>query len=101
MTKDNKSLSYFLGGSRRELPKVYDAASPAAHISKKDPVTQIIHGDQDLLVPIEGSRDFHKAQVAAGIDSRLHVIAGQGHMVTFINPKTGEVLLKFLSEVLK
>ncbi|MEM8671816.1 MAG: alpha/beta hydrolase [Planctomycetota bacterium] len=99
-SKENKSLSYFLGGSRGELPGVYRAASPAAHVSKKDPVTQIIHGDQDIIVPIEGSREFHQAQVDAGVDSRLHELAGQGHMVTFINPKTSELLLDFFRDVL-
>ncbi len=99
LAEENKSLSYFLGGSRGEKPAVYDAASPAAHVSSQDPVTQLIHGDQDLLVPIDGSRAFHQAQLAAGVDSRLHVIAGQGHMVTFINPETGKVLLEFFQEV--
>jgi hypothetical protein len=70
---DNTSLAYFLGGSRREKSAAYIAASPAAHISSSDPVTQIIHGDSDLLVPIAGSRQFHQAQLAAGVDSRLEV----------------------------
>lgn len=99
-SKENKSLSYFLGGSRGEKPAVYQAASPAAHVSKNDPVTQIIHGEKDLIVPIKESREFHQAQVAAGIDSRMLVVTGQGHMVTFINPKTRKQLLEFFSDVL-
>lgn len=99
-SKGNKSLSYFLGGSRGEKPAVYQAASPAAHVSKNDPVTQIIHGEKDLIVPIKESREFHQAQVAAGIDSRMLVVTGQGHMVTFIHPKTRKQLLEFFNEVL-
>ncbi len=97
---DNSALAYFLGGSRRELPEAYVAASPAAHISSADPVTQIIHGEDDLLVPVEGSRQFHQTQVAAGIDSRLDVVAGQGHMLTFLNPKTSKKVVDFFTEVL-
>ncbi len=98
---DNTALAYFLGGSRRERPQVYTAASPTAHVSASDPVTQIIHGESDLLVPIETSRAFHQAQIAAGVDSRFQTMPKQGHMVTFLNPKTGDTMLAFFNEVLK
>ena len=97
---DNTTLAYFLGGSRRERPAAYVAASPAAHISPADPVTQIIHGEDDLLVPVAGSRQLHQAQIAAGIDSRLEVVSGQGHMVTFLNPRTSAKVVEFFQEVL-
>ncbi|MGI9472256.1 MAG: alpha/beta hydrolase fold domain-containing protein [Rubripirellula sp.] len=96
---DNSALAYFLGGSRRECPEIYVSASPAAHVSPADPVTQIIHGDSDLLVPLKGSQQFHEAQVAAGIDSRLEVMANQGHMVTFLNPETCNKVVDFFHEV--
>jgi acetyl esterase/lipase len=95
---DNTALGYFLGGSRREKPEVYVAASPTAHVSAKDPATLIIHGDQDLLVPIITSQQFHKTQLAAGVDSRLDVMPAQGHMETFLNPQTRELVVKFFQE---
>jgi triacylglycerol lipase len=97
---DNTSFAFFLGGSRREKPETYIAASPAAHVSPTDPVTQIIHGDNDLLVPITESRQLHQAQLAAGVDSRLEVMPRQGHMLTFLNPKTTSKMLEFFREVL-
>lgn len=97
---DNTALAYFLGGSRREKPEIYVAASPAAHISTNDPVTQIIHGADDLLVPVETSRQLHRAQIAAGVDSRLEILPGQGHMVTFLNPRTSRKVVEFFKEVL-
>ncbi len=97
---DSTALAYFLGGSRRERPEAYVAASPAAHISPADPVTQIIHGEDDLIVPVAGSRQLHQAQIAAGIDSRLEVVSGQGHMVTFLNPRTSVKVVEFFKEVL-
>lgn len=100
MPLDSSTLAFFLGGSRREKSDVYVAASPAAHISAADPVTQIIHGDSDLLVPVAGSRKFHQAQLAAGVDSRLEVVPDQGHMVTFIHPTTSTTMLKFFRELL-
>jgi acetyl esterase/lipase len=97
---DNTALAYFLGGSRRQKSAVYAAASPAAHVSPSDPVTQIIHGDSDLLVPLVGSRQFHQAQLAAGVDSRLEVMPDQGHLATFLDPRTNTKMLEFFREVL-
>jgi hypothetical protein len=38
--------------------------------------------------------------LAAGIDSRLEVMPGQGHLITFVNPKTSGKMLEFFREVL-
>jgi acetyl esterase/lipase len=97
---DNSAMAYFLGGSRREKPEAYIAASPAAHVSVDDPVTQLFHGEGDALVPLAGTRQFHESQVSAGIDSRLAVIPKQGHMLTFISPKTYQTVVDFFREVL-
>lgn len=96
---DNQSLAYFLGGSRRQLPGVYVAASPTAHVSAADPVTQLIHGEADVVVPIAGTQELHKAQKAAGVDSRFEMMPKQGHMITFLNPKTSSKMLEFFKEV--
>ena len=96
----NTSLAYFLGGSRRDKPDVYVAASPTAHISAKDPATQIIHGENDMLVPIAGSQSFHAMQVEMGVDSRLKIMPNQGHMITFMNPKTSEEMIDFFRQIL-
>lgn len=97
---DNRGLAFFLGGSRREKPNVYVAASPTAHASAGDAVTQIIHGESDFIVPIASSRSLHDAQKLFGVDSRFQIMPGQGHMVTFLNPKTSETMLRFFKEVL-
>ena len=96
---DNSALAYFLGGSRREQPAAYVAASPAAHVSENDPVTQLFHGEGDAMVPLAGTRQFHRSQVKVGIDSRLKVIPKQGHMLTFISPQTYRTVVGFFREV--
>ncbi len=96
---DNSAMTYFLGGSRRDRPEAYKAASPATHVSENDPVTQLFHGEGDALVPLAGTRQFHQSQVEAGIDSRLEVIPKQGHMLTFISPKTYQTVVGFFREV--
>ena len=96
---DNSAMAYFLGGTRRDRPETYKAASPAAYVSGNDPVTQLFHGEGDALVPLAGTRQFHQSQVDAGIDSRLEVIPKQGHMLTFISPKTYQTVVEFFREL--
>ena len=98
---DNSAVAFFLGGSRREKPENYIAASPAAHVSGDDPVTQLFHGEGDALVPLAGTREFHQSQVKAGVDSRLAVIPKQGHMLTFVSPVTYHTVVDFFREVFR
>ncbi len=98
---DNTTLAYFLGGSRREKPNVYEIASPTAHVSAGDPVTQIIHGESDLLVPIASSRSLFNALTDVGVEVRFAVIPKQGHMLTFLNPNTQQKMLEFFQDVLR
>ena len=95
---DNTAMAYFLGGSRRERPELYAAASPLAHVSKADPVSMIIHGDQDIIVPIAGSQIFVEKQKKLGVRHQLSIIPGQGHMMTFLNPKTRQIMVRFFRD---
>ncbi|WP_146528786.1 alpha/beta hydrolase [Novipirellula artificiosorum] len=97
---DNTTLAYFLGSSRRENPKVYQLASPIAHVSCKDPPVRIIHGETDAIVPIQGSVAFSDAIRNAGGQCRLTKLPGQGHLMTFLNPKTSEAVREFFAEAL-
>ncbi|NND98025.1 MAG: prolyl oligopeptidase family serine peptidase, partial [Pirellulaceae bacterium] len=97
---DNSALAFFLGGSRREKPDVYAAASPISHVSAADPVTHFIHGDQDLMVPIDGSRAMANALKKAGVDVRYKTMPGQGHLVTFADQRTRQSMVRFFEGVL-
>ena len=96
---DSTGMSFFLGGSRRQRPEVYAAASPANHVSPSDPTTQIIHGDDDFIVPIAGSRAYYTALRKLGVDTRFNTVAGQGHMATFLNMNTRQTVLEFFQSV--
>ena len=97
---DNTSLAFFLGGSRRELPNVYTAASPICFTSSKDPPFQIIHGEADWIVPVNNAKNFHQALVDADVDSSLHTLPGNGHLFAFLSPKLTDWMLKFFDEQL-
>ncbi|MEM9365857.1 MAG: alpha/beta hydrolase [Planctomycetota bacterium] len=92
---DSTLMSYFLGGTRRELPLIYEAASPTAHASMGDPPVQLIHGDKDIIVPIASSLRLRDALKGAGSRCELTVLSGHGHLVTHLHPTTLSKLERF------
>ncbi|MEO1614344.1 MAG: alpha/beta hydrolase [Planctomycetota bacterium] len=98
---DNTSLAFFLGGSRRECPENYRAASPVCFVSASDPPIQIVHGESDGIVPIAGSRAFLKKLSDAGTKASLFVVPKKGHMLTFISPQLTGTMLEFFHQHLR
>ncbi|MFG0287648.1 MAG: alpha/beta fold hydrolase [Rhodopirellula sp. JB044] len=97
---DSEALSFFLRGSRRKFPDAYVAASPTAHASPGDPPTQLIHGEKDMIVPIESSQQFAGALKDAGASVALTVVENQGHFMTFMHPSTQTQVRAFFAEQL-
>ena len=97
---DNTTMSYFLGGSRREQEEIYRAASPLAFVSPSDPKTLIVHGDADILVPIAGAREFFEKQRSLGVETSMKEMPNQGHVMTFLNPMTRDLVVKFFQDEL-
>lgn len=92
----NSGLAFFLGGSRAECPDIYAAASPVSFASEGDCPVCFIHGERDFIVPIESSRALFDAQVDAGVSSEFVVVEKQGHMITFLHPKTSETMIDYM-----
>ena len=97
---DNTSLAFFLGGSRRELPDVYTAASPICFTSPKDPPFQIIHGEADGIVAVGNSKDFYQALVDSQVNASIKTLPQKGHFLAFISPKLTDWMLRFFKEQL-
>ncbi len=94
----NRTLAYWLGGSRGERPDVYKAASPRLHASPEDPPFFFFHGDQDGLVPLDNSRCLHDALQKCGIESVFMQVDGQGHLMTFLNREARTKAVEFLKK---
>ncbi len=56
-----------------------DDVSPILHVTEDDAPVLMIHGDQDLLVPIEHSQNILPVLEEAGVTSELLVIEGAAH----------------------
>jgi dipeptidyl aminopeptidase/acylaminoacyl peptidase len=53
--------------------------SPITHVSAKSAPTFIIHGDADLLVPLQQAETFLEKLKAAGVETKLVVKPGAAH----------------------
>lgn len=101
MDPDAKKLVGWLGGTRREIPKVYEAVSPYLHVSADDPPIFFFHGDADELVDIRGAEEMVKALRKVGIPADLHVIKGGNHILAAMNPEALEASWRFFEKNLK
>jgi dipeptidyl aminopeptidase/acylaminoacyl peptidase len=72
-------LGELLGGDPRDKQELTQAASAVTYIDANDPPVLIIHGDADSTVPVEQSRAFYAALLAAGVDVEYIEVPGGGH----------------------
>lgn len=101
---NERRLSFWLGGSRAEVPDQYYLASPAAFISPDDPPMFFYHAENDSLVPIASPKLMVRELTNAGIESELHVVKDNGHVFAMLDrtalKKSVDFLKKHLGEEL-
>ncbi|MFZ0091380.1 MAG: alpha/beta fold hydrolase [Solirubrobacteraceae bacterium] len=76
----------FIGATPAEAPDAYAIADPVAQLPVGANVL-LVHGDADQRVPIEQSRRYARAAVAAGSDCELMELAGVDHFA-LIDPRS-------------
>jgi len=95
------SLTYWLGGSRKEKPDVYEQASPAAFVDKDDPPTFFFNGTKDTLVPITWTQPLFDELKKADVETELYEVEGADHIRAVFNRKAREAGYDFLDRHLK
>ena len=53
--------------------------SPIRQITADDPPALLIHGDQDVNVPLSQSKMFVDRMTTIGRQAELHIVKGKGH----------------------
>src|SRR5205814_1634281 len=82
----SRAVADLLGGSPKDKPERYLAASPPDLLPLK--VRQrVLHGVDDNIVPISISRDYVAAARAKGDDATLRELRGAGHF-ELIDPRS-------------
>jgi acetyl esterase/lipase len=79
-----------IGGGPQAFPDRYDQASPVAHVSSDDPPMLLIHGREDVRVPLGQSEELAAALRSAGVPHRLIVVDGARHGFGFVVGERGE-----------
>ena len=90
-------------GTLAELPELYRAAAPIAHVTNDDAPMLILHGTADKTTPIEGSKVFAAKLEEVGVEHQLVIIDGAPHSFD-LQPKQRdlrELVIGFLDEHLK
>ncbi|MDF1858863.1 MAG: alpha/beta hydrolase [Verrucomicrobiales bacterium] len=57
------------------------SVSPITFVSKEDPPILIVHGDADVIVPVQHAHALNEQLNAAGADVELHLVKGGNHGV--------------------
>jgi len=73
--------------------------SPVNHVTKDAPPFLLVHGDADLLVPVDQSQRFERALADAGVDVTLVTVPGADHVFAGTDPRPqAELAVAFLRE---
>jgi acetyl esterase/lipase len=80
-TNRNSGLCKMLGGTLREARDVACVASPVTHVSSDAAPFLIMHGTQDMLVPITQAETLATALEKANVPVTFVRLAGGGHSI--------------------
>lgn len=69
----------YLGGRVEERADLARVMSPQTHVSRAGPPMLLIHGEADVLAPVEETARFYHRFRAASVDATLKVLPGVGH----------------------
>lgn len=74
-----RMIEDFLGGTREDIPKVYELASPVAHVKDRCPPMLLFQGTRDEYVPYTQAYAMIEALTRAGAHGRAEILINQGH----------------------
>jgi acetyl esterase/lipase len=92
-------VEQFLGGKGEQVKAKALAASPITYVSKDDAAFLIIHGENDMSIPVSQSEEFVAKLKAVGVDATLEIAMGRGHGVG--GPKFADEIISFFDKHLK
>ncbi len=96
------ALALLLGGDMQEVMDVARMASPVHHVDPTDPPILIVHGDQDIQVPINQAHELEGAYEKHGLHAQIEILHGAGHGGDiYRGAEFQSVVESFLSSVLE
>lgn len=99
--ENSRGLAFWLGGTRKEKPRQYEMASPAAFVSEKCPPMFFFHGTADKLVNIESPKSMMKLLQEKKVPTEIHIREGAGHIATALTAECVKRSIAFFDKHLK
>lgn len=99
--EESRAIAHVLGGTRGELPRVYQEASPVSYASSDDCPMFFFHGDCDLIVPPTASRVLCERLTDLGVETCYYSVEKQGHLLSFIDSDARRAAIDFLDKHLQ
>jgi len=99
--------SQLLGAPIMEVPEKVREANPITYVNASAPPFLILHGTEDLLVPVNQSELLYEALKRAGVDVTFYKLVGAGHgfpqfgAESGLNPLVEAMILAFFNKYLK
>ena len=72
-------MELYFGGSPYDDPELYHARSAMSHVNNVTTPTLLLHGDQDVRVPIAQSYELHWALKHQGVDTQFVIYPREPH----------------------
>lgn len=73
--------------------------SPTSHVRGDAPPFLLVHGEADVLVPVDQSHRLHDALISAGADSTIVTVPGADHVFAGTDPRPqAELAVQFLRQ---
>jgi dipeptidyl aminopeptidase/acylaminoacyl peptidase len=86
LTDATQLFTYDLGGRPDEIPDVYRSRSPLTYAWRCRTPTLMLHGEDDLRVPIAEAEQFYRALHDAGCVTELVRVPGMNHAGAVTGP---------------
>ncbi len=96
------ALALLLGKPVEEVKELAQKASPVFQVDPKDPPMLIVHGDQDIQVPVNQSLELMAAYKKNALPVQLEIIPGAGHGDNiYYKKEVQNMMVNFLNRVFK
>jgi acetyl esterase/lipase len=86
--ENSGALAPLMGGHPDEAPENYALYSPLSHVHPGCPPTLLIHGEHDVMAPVESTRSLYRLLVNEKVLVIMHVLPQTDHAFDLILPTT-------------
>ena len=81
------ALAPLLGGHPDEVPETYALFSPVSHVHAACPPTLLVHGEHDIMAPVQTTRYLHTLLLKEDVPAVLHILPQTDHGFDLLLPK--------------